>query len=673
MSSPPNKRRKLDQALDLSSCCDRCRTIPWSAMIQKLANRKYYCVAEVSESQQDLALSSCRICQSLAILKSDKSQIFLHALSAGWLFKGLRATRLSELKLTDTVLLRLDSRKEKKETKIDKVMGSLIAVEPTEPTSEPSPSLLPSQPWPRTIEYERIKSWITYCNKNHDDTCTSKEKIQLQPFKVIDCISHQSGKPIKPVSLPTNQEYAALSYVWGEDDKKQSGVSESTAPVINDSIEVTKRLGYKYLWVDRHCIDQKQSENSKKKEFEMMDKIYSQASFTIIAAAGKDSGDGLAGVTAPRNQQRKPLQIDNMQFRYLGKPPRDKIQSTKWAERGWTYQEGFLSRRRIFFTNEQVVFQCNNMTCLESLSISMEALHNKSGRVLDYIQPLKIKSPDTSRKTIGDHIIGYSAKQLTKKEDSLNAFLGILSYYEEKYFWGHFLGNPIHDKEPHMINAWYHLKPATRVRKFPTWSWTGWRGELKLTSRNNPEYKLELVTLIGEIINIDKYRKRRIFKRPKLKPFIQLTGMVIHVPFEFIDWGNHKENWTQGLQKGIWAALRLTDNITAYSLFYPDHESLAEKKDFSLPAMILESGTSSKEKNTIILVLQEGKGYYQRAGLMRMASVTSPEAKDSGQENDLQPTMYKDASGCWSRHAPTCEMKKWVWLQAAEDRTFQVW
>ncbi|EXL64800.1 hypothetical protein FOPG_18949 [Fusarium oxysporum f. sp. conglutinans race 2 54008] len=642
-------------------------------MIQKLANRKYYCVAEIPESQQELASSSCRICQSLAILKSDDSRTFLHALSAGWLFKGLTATRLSKLKLTDTVLLRLDSRKEKKETKIDKVMGSLIAVEPTKSTSEPFSSLLPSQPWPRTIKYEQIKSWITYCNENHDDTCTSKEKTQLQPFKAINCISYQSGEPIKPVSLPTNQEYAALSYVWGEDDKKQSGVGESTAPVINDSIEVTKRLGYKYLWVDRHCIDQKQSENSKKKEFEMMDKIYSQASFTIIAAAGRDSRDGLAGVTAPRDQQKRPLQIDNMQFRYLGKPPREKIQSTKWAERGWTYQEGFLSRRRIFFTNEQFVFQCNNMTCLESLSISMEALHIKSGRVLDDIQPLEIKPPDTSRKTIGDHIMGYSAKQLTKKEDSLDAFLGILSYYEAKYSWGQFLGNPIHDEEPHMINAWYHLKPATRVRKFPTWSWTGWRGRLKLTSRDNPEYKLELATLTGEIIHIDVYEKRRLSERPKLKPFIQLTGMVIDVSFEFIDWDNHKEDWTQDLQNGIWAALRFTDNITAYSLFYLDHESLAEKKDFSLPAMILESGTSSKEKNTIILVLQEVNGYYQRAGLIRMASVTSPEAKDSGRENDVQPTVYKDASGCWSRHAPTCEMKKWVWLQAAKDRTFQVW
>ncbi|KAL6922385.1 hypothetical protein FSST1_006411 [Fusarium sambucinum] len=662
MSNP--KRRKLDP------WCDRCRTISRLARIKNVANSKhYYNVAEVPESQKDLASSSCRICQSLAILKSDKSQTILHALSAGWLFKGLTAARLSKLKLTDTVLLRLDS----KETNIHKAMGSLIAVEPTEPTSEPFPSLLPFQPWPRTIDYEQIKSWINYCKKNHDDTCTSEEKIQLQPFKVIDCNSHQSGEPIKPVPLPTNQEYAALSYVWGENDKKQSGVSGSTAPVINDSIKVTKSLGCNYLWVDRHCIDQEQSEDSKKEEFEMMDKIYSQASFTIIAAAGRDSGDNLPVVTAQRNQQREPLQVGNMQFRYLGKPPREVIQSTKWAERGWTYQEGFLSRRRIFFTNEQVVFQCNNMTCLESLSISMEALHQKSGRVLDDIQPLEIKPPDASRKAIGDHIITYSAKQLTKKEDSLNAFLGILSYYEAKYSWGQFLGNPIHDGDHHMINAWYHLEPATRVTEFPTWSWTGWRGRLKLTSRNNPDYKLELATLDGEIINIDKYKDKEIFERHKLKHFIQLTGKVIHVPFEFIDWNNHKEDWTQGLQKGIWAALRLTDNITAYSLFYPDHESLAEKTDFSLPAMILESGTSSKEKNTIILVLQQGDGYYQRAGLIRMASVTSPEAKDSRRENDVQPTMYKDASGCWSRHAPACEKKNWIWLQAAEDRTFQVW
>ncbi|KAF4446803.1 hypothetical protein F53441_9584 [Fusarium austroafricanum] len=551
-------------------------------------------------------------------------------------------------------------------------MGNLIAIEST---TEPSSSLLPSPLWPKTIDYEGIESWISYCNENHAGTCRPNEKTELQSLNVIDCNSYQSSEPIKLQSISMDQDYAALSYVWGEDDKSQSGKIESTAPVIKDSIAVTKKLGYRYLWVDRHCINQEQAQELKDKEFQRMDKIYSQACFTIIAAAGRDSRDGLAGVTAPRDQQKEPTQTNDMQFRYLGKPPKEKIQSTKWAERGWTYQEGFLSRRRIFFTNEQVVFQCNNMTCLESLSIPMKALHahvgTKAGRVLDDIKPLNIKPPDTSRGSIGDHIMEYSTKQLSKKEDSLNAFMGILSYFKARDSWGHFLGNPIHHEKSHMINAWYHPKPATRVCEFPTWSWTGWRGSLKLTSRGNPEYQLELATVTGEIICIDVYRN--LSQQPELKPFIQLTGKVTNVAFEFINWDSLGAHDTRNLQNGIWAALPFSDDVMSYSFFYPDDKSLGKEKDFSLPAMVLESGMHSQKKNTIILVLQRGDGYYEWAGLIRMTNATSPEAEDKSQKNDMQPTMYKDASGCWSRHAPTCDMDKRIWLQATKVRTFQVW
>jgi hypothetical protein len=35
--------------------------------------------------------------------------------------------------------------------------------------------------------------------------------------------------------------------------------------------------------------------------------------------------------------------------------------SASWFERGWTYQEGVLSRRRLMFTENQVCFQCEEM------------------------------------------------------------------------------------------------------------------------------------------------------------------------------------------------------------------------------------------------------------------------------------------------------------------------
>jgi hypothetical protein len=400
-----------------------------------------------------------------------------------------------------------------------------------------------------------------------------------------------------------------------------------------------------------------------------MDKIYSQAYFTIIAAAGRDSRDGLAGVTTPRNQQEEPTQKNGIQFRYLGKPPRKKIRSTKWAERGWTYQEGFLSRRRIFFTDEQVIFQCNNMTCLESLCIPMKALHahvgTKVGRVLDDIKPLDTRSQD-----IGHHIMEYSMRQLSNKEDSLNAFMGILSYFKAKYSWGHLLGNPIHPEKNHMIIAWYHPKPVARIDEFPSWSWTGWQGSLKLTSRDHPEYKLELATATGEMMCVEKYRK--LCQQPEMKSFIQLTGKVTNVSFEFINWDSFKGHDTQNLENGIWAALPFTNDVMSYSLFYLDDESCEKEKNFYLPAIVLETGIHSQEKNTIILVLRESYGYYKRAGLIRMANVASSAAEDKGRADNAQPTMYKDASGCWSRRAPTCEIEKRVWLEAAKVKTIQV-
>ncbi len=65
---------------------------------------------------------------------------------------------------------------------------------------------------------------------------------------------------------------------------------------------MTKRLGERYLWVDRTCIDQS---NKEQKIFliSKMDAIYEGAEFTIVCAAG-DARTGLPGVsTVPRKSQ----------------------------------------------------------------------------------------------------------------------------------------------------------------------------------------------------------------------------------------------------------------------------------------------------------------------------------------------------------------------------------
>jgi Heterokaryon incompatibility protein (HET) len=94
---------------------------------------------------------------------------------------------------------------------------------------------------------------------------------------------------------PWSESYVALSYVWGP----PSGDWPQT---ILDAIEVTKRLGEQYLWVDRLCINQT---NLEEKQFliSKMDAIYEGAEFTIVATVG-DARTGLLGVmTTPRKPQ----------------------------------------------------------------------------------------------------------------------------------------------------------------------------------------------------------------------------------------------------------------------------------------------------------------------------------------------------------------------------------
>lgn len=56
-------------------------------------------------------------------------------------------------------------------------------------------------------------------------------------------------------------KYLALSYVWGESGLAHSGEMLINAPqTVKDAMYATKRLGQRYLWVDRYRIPQEGNE-----------------------------------------------------------------------------------------------------------------------------------------------------------------------------------------------------------------------------------------------------------------------------------------------------------------------------------------------------------------------------------------------------------------------------
>ncbi|KAF4629178.1 hypothetical protein G7Y89_g8964 [Cudoniella acicularis] len=96
-----------------------------------------------------------------------------------------------------------------------------------------------------------------------------------------------------------------------------------------------------------------------------MDSIYANAQVTIIAAQSKVQGTGLQGVS-----EKQPCwPTCNIGGSLIAPVLHDSslsVGKSKWVTRGWTYQEGILSKRRLIFTDEQIFFKCNGMKYAES-------------------------------------------------------------------------------------------------------------------------------------------------------------------------------------------------------------------------------------------------------------------------------------------------------------------
>ena len=124
---------------------------------------------------------------------------------------------------------------------------------------------------------------------------------------------------------------------------------------------VTATLGENYLWVDSLCIIQ-DDEKDMAEYIPAMASIYGDAVLTIIDVDGEEANHGLPGIR-PGSRRLQPdcFEIKGTKLvQALDQPVASfPINSSRWASRGWTFQESILSSRRLMFTAEQVYWECN--------------------------------------------------------------------------------------------------------------------------------------------------------------------------------------------------------------------------------------------------------------------------------------------------------------------------
>jgi hypothetical protein len=368
-------------------------------------------------------------------------------------------------------------------------------------------SILGNRIHPSKIDYDLARSWINYCRFHHKSYCNQQSSTfatSIPGFKLIDCETRQVSSHIERV------DYVALSYVWGNACHASTrSLPKPASRTIEDAIIVTKTLGFRYLWIDRYCISQLNDAESHG-QITKMNQIYADAVLTIVAAAGEDSRHGLPGVSRTPRYPQACVEIGDTQLVHSLRSPRDVVMSSKWASRGWTFQEARLSRRTLFFTNDQILFECASMSVQETVLLPLDDAHQKHSHSMGFeCDPMRIFPPNGPGRfptDIIEEITEYTLRSLAWSSDNLNAILGIFNNMNAvqsdnqktrgtesknkivkpvKAPVYHLWGIPFLTKAEFQcgdlldylcsILCWRCLSPSTRSPELPSWSWAGWK------------------------------------------------------------------------------------------------------------------------------------------------------------------------------------------------------
>ena len=410
-----------------------------------------------------------------------------------------------------------------------RAVSSASANEPEDPSALQLKHTLGSFSYVRLLDAKWIDPsighlWLRECESRHGPECNEHGwAIAMEKPKFLRVIDVQDYC-IKSVTESTDCRYIALSYVWGrakmikllysnmESLMRKNGLLEvvhALPQTITDAIEVVKAMRERYLWTDALCILQENTKESLE-QISYMDRVYSGAICTIVAAQGATANSGIEGIRQhyvpmvgqPASQQRKLQQVQVGLKGHLSliaplAAQTHQLEDSVWNIRAWTFQERLLSRRIIVFTHGQMIWHCRRMICREDMSVQ------DSGVPYQPLQWLSLKPQhmgvDTGSKWIDRSIEitrygatrlvrsavfaeytraieEYTHREISYESDVLNAFAGLLHIFSRFFRCKTLLGLP-----ESLLDIALLWKPTSQLRRrngFPSWSWAGWVGRV---------------------------------------------------------------------------------------------------------------------------------------------------------------------------------------------------
>ncbi|KAF4617747.1 hypothetical protein D9613_005698 [Agrocybe pediades] len=407
--------------------------------------------------------------------------------------------------------------------------------------------------------WDVAQTWIDTCDEKHDDCPPGPADVEL-PTRLV--YVGKDDKDLKIVETEAQYgSYVALSYSWGPQpndgfayrltkanhSKYNSGIDvDSTnlksANTIIQAIDITRKLGKKYLWVDALCIEQAPrpgdpATDDFHREAPKMAQYYSNAYLTISAAASKTSSVGVYNDRkdhTPKNHHTfthhnddkgfsgkmvvypLPLDKENILSSYVN------LESEPIVSRAWTLQERVLSSRTLFYASDQMYWECNEYFTCENGAVRFKGRMDtvdKNTRQIDFWNSGSGRKQDP-KVLWKAQVETYSTRKMTVPSDKLVALGGLASkfakIFKDRYLAGLWEKTIIADlwwQPSNPFMSWNDAKdwsPSSDKYLAPSWSWAafnfedGYEGIIAPTGDNRAIHA-ELVAIYqGNTIKVPK-------------------------------------------------------------------------------------------------------------------------------------------------------------------------
>ncbi|MCJ1385600.1 hypothetical protein MMC17_008723 [Xylographa soralifera] len=380
-------------------------------------------------------------------------------------------------------------------------------------------------------KWETIRDWVLNCLDSHNECELAGQDTKDRPKRLIHVGNNDDYSDVRICSdVGVNQQYMTLSHCWGPSGVSmrllERNLQQYSAQVPWKDIprtfqhaivivrNLSNSLGVEHLWIDALCIIQ-DSDTDKQRELRRMSSIYQYALCNLATCLGRDSDCGLwqdsdplqfhncVVETSHSNQMGSRVRAENLDLY------KSSVEKSVLNSRAWVLQELTLAPRLVYFTAEQLVWQCSK-ACFYQSSPWQDRLASVDG--LKWASLRRSTCLNDSDNSSFDHVYrfwmlklaDFTQRNLSYESDTLPAISAIarcvkarLEPYDEYILglWKRYLHLHILWQLHTNFKAYENVSHMKSNR--PSWSWISVSGRVynHLTYQEAIETTTCLVTL----------------------------------------------------------------------------------------------------------------------------------------------------------------------------------